>query len=75
MLEKMQERTEVPLLRSMAQHLGMDPDSFVAGVATGRLYNSFYYQYRRICGRDPTLQETQEFVDMVVNLKDAISQS
>ncbi len=31
----------------------------------GMLYNSFYYQTRRICGRDPTEAETGEFVRML----------
>ena len=31
----------------------------------GLLYNSFYYQTRRVCGRDPTRAEVREFVDML----------
>jgi len=31
----------------------------------GMLYNSFYYQTRRVCGRDPTREEVREFVDML----------
>ena len=31
----------------------------------GMLYNSFYYQTRRVCGRDPTDGETDEFVRML----------
>lgn len=31
----------------------------------GMLYNSFYYQTRRVCGRDPTGTEVREFVDML----------
>ena len=35
------------------------------GVIIGRLYNSFYYQHRRVLGRDPTKDEFLEFLDFV----------
>jgi hypothetical protein len=31
----------------------------------GRLYNSFYYQSRRILKRDPTEQEFSDFIELV----------
>ena len=31
----------------------------------GRLYNSFYYQYRRIVKRDPTEEEFSEFIQIL----------
>ena len=37
-------------------------DSFGYGIAIGRLYNSFYYQCRRILKRNPTAEEFSEFV-------------
>lgn len=37
-------------------------DSFAYGIAIGRLYNSFYYQCRRILKRDPTDEEFSEFL-------------
>lgn len=40
-------------------------DSFAYGIAVGRLYNSFYYQCRRILKRDPTSDEFSEFVEML----------
>ena len=40
-------------------------DSFGYGIVIGRLYNSFYYQCRRILKRDPTKQEFIEFLDML----------
>lgn len=39
--------------------------SFGFGVVIGRLYNSFYYQSRRILKRDPTRQEFLEFLDII----------
>ena len=40
-------------------------DSFGYGIVIGRLYNSFYYQCRRILKRDPTKEEFIEFLDML----------
>jgi len=39
--------------------------SFGFGLVIGRLYNSFYYQSRRILKRDPTEEEFLEFLDML----------
>lgn len=40
-------------------------ESFMHGVVVGRLYNSFYYQTRRILNRDPTHAEFEEFLELV----------
>ena len=40
-------------------------DSFGYGIAIGRLYNSFYYQCRRILKRNPTTEEFLEFVNIL----------
>ncbi len=40
-------------------------DSFAYGIAIGRLYNSFYYQCRRILKRNPTDEEFSEFLCML----------
>ncbi|MGI0102162.1 MAG: hypothetical protein ACREA7_06160 [Nitrosotalea sp.] len=45
--------------------LRTDSDSFAYGIAIGRLYNSFYYQCRRILKRNPTSEEFSEFVEML----------
>ena len=37
-------------------------DSFGYGIVIGRLYNSFYYQCRRILKRNPTNEEFLEFL-------------
>ena len=38
---------------------------FGHGIIIGRLYNSFYYQSRRILKRDPTKQEFSEFIQLL----------
>lgn len=40
-------------------------DSFGYGIIIGRLYNSFYYQCRRILKRNPTNEEFDEFLDLL----------
>ena len=45
--------------------LSSNANSFGYGVMIGRLYNSFYYQSRRILKRDPTEQEFSDFIDLV----------
>lgn len=46
--------------------------SFQYGVMCGRLYNSFYYQSRRILQRDPTKEEFSEFLDILAKRKNEI---
>lgn len=41
------------------------PGSFKYGLVIGRLYNSFYYQSRRILKRDPTKAEFSEFLQIL----------
>ncbi len=43
--------------------------SFVLGIIVGRIYNSFYYQSKRILNREPTKEEFQEFVEFVKSKK------
>ena len=60
-------------LRKLANVIYQDPpESFIVGMAMGRLYNSFYYQSRRIQKRDPTPDELDEFLSMVDTFKDDI---
>lgn len=40
-------------------------DSFGYGIIIGRLYNSFYYQCRRILKRNPTDEEFNEFLNLL----------
>jgi hypothetical protein len=46
-----------------------DSKSFALGIVVGRIYNTFYYQSKRILNRDPTKQEFQEFLEFVKNKK------
>ena len=39
-----------------------DSISFSSGIIIGRLFNSFYYQHRRILNRNPTDMEFTEFL-------------
>ena len=43
--------------------------SFALGIVVGRIYNTFYYQSKRILNRDPTSQEFEEFLEFVKNKK------
>ena len=66
--EKMHEAVEnmdeiMTLVKSLGQ--AKNPDVFGQGIIIGRLYNSFYYQSRRILKRDPTEQEFAEFVQLL----------
>jgi len=45
---------------------------FVYGIIIGRLYNSFYYQSRRILKRDPTQQEFSEFIKLLKEHKNEL---
>ena len=43
----------------------LDSQSLRLGILIGRLYNSFYYQHRRVLDRNPTTDEFLEFVDLI----------
>tara|TARA_B100000029_G_scaffold109331_1_gene100830 strand:- start:1227 stop:1481 length:255 start_codon:yes stop_codon:yes gene_type:complete len=43
----------------------VDSDSLYMGIVIGRLYNSFFYQHRRILKRDPSNDEFEEFIDFI----------
>jgi hypothetical protein len=40
-------------------------DSFALGIVVGRIYNTFFYQSKRILNREPTKQEFKEFLEFV----------
>jgi len=46
-----------------------DSKSFALGIVVGRLYNSFYYQTKRILNREPTPFEFEEFLEFVKSKK------
>ena len=45
--------------------LSTNKESFAYGIVIGRLYNSFYYQCRRVIKRNPTNQEVTEFIGLL----------
>jgi hypothetical protein len=47
------------------ENLRTHSDSFGYGIVIGRLYNSFYYQCRRILKRNPTEEEFIEFLNIL----------
>jgi 5-methylthioribose kinase len=47
------------------QFSNFDPISFSSGMMIGRLFNSFYYQHRRILKRSPTDVEFNEFLEFL----------
>ncbi len=46
-----------------------DSKSFALGIAVGRIYNSFYYQSKRILNREPTEDEFKEFLEIIKTKK------
>jgi hypothetical protein len=46
-----------------------DSKSFALGIVVGRLYNTFFYQSKRILKRDPTNQEFEDFLKFIENKK------
>ncbi len=71
--EKIQESLDnIKEVRDIANSLKVSDVSFKYGLVIGRLYNSFYYQTRRILNRDPTKDEFLEFLKMLNNIKSEI---
>ena len=60
------------LARSLSEIDGSK--SFALGIVTGRLYNAFYYQSRRILGREPTKDEFEEFLRFVKGKRSVLDQ-
>ncbi len=46
-----------------------DSKSFALGIIVGRIYNSFYYQSKRILNREPTKEEFKEFLEFIKTKK------
>ncbi len=67
--EKIQEAlTNIDEINQIARSLDekrADSQHFKYGIIIGRLYNSFYYQSRRILKRNPTKEEFSEFLGML----------
>ena len=56
---------EIKKIIESLDELSTTNDSFSFGIIIGRLYNSFYYQSRRLLRREPTEQEFSEFLDIL----------
>lgn len=65
--ETFSNKTELNMIIDSLQHLASNDKSFAYGIVIGRLYNSFYYQCRRILKRNPNESELQEFLAMLKN--------
>ena len=72
--ESISKKNEIALL---AKSLGQaeNENAFRYGIIIGRLYNSFYYQSRRILNRSPTDQEFSEFVKLLKEHENELSSS
>ena len=46
-----------------------DSKSFTLGIVVGRLYNTFFYQSKRILKREPTKKEFEDFLKFIENKK------
>ena len=49
----------------MNEFSNFDSISFSSGIMIGRLFNSFYYQHRRLLKRSPTDIEFNEFLEFL----------
>lgn len=56
---------EIKKIISSLDEISTNSDDFSVGIIIGRLYNSFYYQSRRILQRDPTDEEFSEFLEIL----------
>ena len=50
-------------------------NALIHGIIIGRMYNSFFYQSRRILNRDPTDQEFSEFVKLLKEYEIELSEN
>lgn len=70
--EKIQEtisnKNEIKQLLQSLSSVG-ESKSFILGIIVGRIYNSFYYQSKRILNREPTDEEFLEFVKIIKSKK------
>jgi len=63
--ETFSNKDEISHIIKSLDELSSNKDSFAHGIVIGRLYNSFYYQCRRVLQRNPTNQEFSEFVELL----------
>ncbi len=63
--ESFSKTNEIWQLNNSLNELSKNSQSFACGIVIGRLYNSFFYQCKRILKRNPTEQEFSEFVELL----------
>jgi len=63
--EAMNASHEISDIVKSLSSLTSNSNSFAYGITLGRLYNSFYYQCRRILKREPTKEEFSEFIKIL----------
>ena len=63
--ETLSKKDEIREIVNLLNKEGMDKNSFSYGIVIGRLYNSFYYQTKRILNRVPTNEEFDEFLKIL----------
>ena len=63
--ETIKAESEISSIVELFKSLSTNNNSLAFGIALGRLYNSFYYQCRRILKRDPTDEEFSEFIKIL----------
>ena len=51
--------------RIIDEFSNLDSISFSSGIMIGRLFNSFYYQHRRVLKRNPTDNEFNDFLEFL----------
>ena len=71
--EAVERDKELTILIGSFEEIGTDEaNAFGHGLIIGRLYNSFYYQSRRILKRNPTEQEFSEFIQLLTEHKNEL---
>ena len=68
--ETVENLDEISKLSNSVENLSQSKRDFCYGIIIGRLYNSFYYQTRRILQRSPTDEEFSEFLKMIQQYED-----
>ena len=63
--ETLSSKDEISQIINSLDALSTNKDSFAYGIVIGRLYNSFYYQCRRVLKRNPTNLEFTEFIELL----------
>lgn len=74
-LETLSKTSEIKEIARFLDPQKGDDVSFQYGIMVGRLYNSFYYQSRRILQRGPTNEEFLEFLDILTSRRNELLQS